>query len=370
MHSLYLCLVPLAAVVALLAPGRGSGQIATTQDQSELTLTSERRAKVLDIVLRKLEEQYLFPDRAREMRKAIRDRQEKKEYDRITSHAAFARTLTMHLREVCHDKHLEVYYSPTPIPPYKEPTAAAKDEMRKAFRRRGEAANWGFDRVERLSGNIGYLKMRFFLGSEFAGDTLAHAMNLLSNTEAMLIDLRDNGGGEPEMVALVSTYFFSGEPIHLHDLYWRPDNSTRQYWTVPYVPGRRYVGKDVYVLTSKDTSSAAEGFAYALKVRKRATLVGDTTAGLSHPGSNVRIDANFGVVIPQGRSINAVTKTDWESTGVKPDVEGPAAHALPTAQLIALRKALKKATDTERKKRLAEAIRDVQRDLDRLKAEK
>jgi retinol-binding protein 3 len=124
------------------------------------------------------------------------------------------------------------------------------------------------------------------------------------------------------------------------------------------------------VLTSKETLSAAEGFAYALQALKRATIVGTTTAGFAHPGTNVRINANFGIVIPQGRTINHVTKTDWESTGVKPDVEAPALLALQTAQLIALKKALKKATDAEGKERLTEAIHDVQKELDRLKDNK
>jgi hypothetical protein len=355
------------AAAATQSPTQGAAQVVIKEDQPDVTITAGQRAAVIDGTLKKLAESYVFPAKAEAMEKAIRARQEKKDYDGITSATAFAETLTKHLREVCHDKHLEVYYSPTPIPQYKEPTDADKEEMRQAFRRRGEAANWGFDRVERLSGNVGYLKLRFFLGSEFAGDTLVHAMNLLSNTDAMIIDLRDNGGGEPDMVALVITYFFSGEPVHLQDLYWRPDDSTRQYWTLPYVPGRRYVGKDVYVLTSKETLSAGEGFTYALKALKRATIIGETTAGLAHPGSNVRITANFGVVIPQGRTINAVTKADWEGTGVKPDVEVPAAQALRAAHLMALRKALEKETDAERKERLKEAIQTAQKELDGLK---
>jgi hypothetical protein len=364
--ALFTCL----AAAATHSPTQGTAQVVGKKDQPDVTITAEQRAEVIDRVLKKLAESYVFPAKAEAMEKAIRARQEKKEYDSITSATTFAETLTKHLREACHDKHLEVYYSPTPIPQYKEPTAADKEEARQAFRRRGEAANWGFDRVERMSGNVGYLKLRFFLGSEFAGDKLVNAMNLLSNTDALIIDLRDNGGGEPDMVALVSTYFFSGKPVHLHDLYWRPDNSTRQYWTLPYVPGRRYVGKDVYVLTSKETLSAGEGFTYALKALKRATIIGETTAGLAHPGSNVRVNANFGVVIPQGRTINAVTKTDWEGTGVHPDVEVPAAQALPAAHLIALRKALAKETDAERRDRLEEAIRAAQKEIDKLKDKK
>jgi C-terminal processing protease CtpA/Prc len=158
--------------------------------------------------------------------------------------------------------------------------------------------------------------------------------------------------------------------VHLCDLYWRPDDSTRQYWTEAYVPGKRFIGKDVYILTSKETLSAAEGFTYAMKALKRATIIGETTAGLSHPGSSVRINANFGMVVPQGRTINALTKSDWEGTGVRPDIEVTAAQALPTAHLIALRKALEKETDAERKEGLKQAIRATEKEVDSPKGKK
>jgi hypothetical protein len=120
---------------------------------------------------------------------------------------------------------------------------------------------------------------------------------------------------EPAMVALVCSYSFSGGPVHLSDLYWRPDDTTQQYWAMPYVPRKRYVCKKAYVLTSGETVSAAEALAYHPKSRRRATIVGEVTGGYAHPGRNVRIDAQFSVVVPQSRTINAVTSIDWEGTG-------------------------------------------------------
>jgi retinol-binding protein 3 len=320
------------------------------------TLNSATRTHLIEAVLQKLVETYVFPEVARKMEAAIRARMRNGEYDGICEGKLFAEKLTNDLSAISHDKHLRVYYSATRIPEHneKELTSAEKEKIRAGYRKRGDAANWGFDKVERLDGNIGYLKFRLFADPEFAGDTLASAMRFLSNTNALIIDLRTNSGGEPAMVALVCSYFFSAEPVHLSDL----------YWTLPYVPGKRYVGKEVYVLTSKETISASEAFAYNLKMHKRATLIGETTGGYAHPGSNVRISGHFGVIVPQGRTINAISKTDWEGTGVKPDIEVPAAQALTTAQLIALKNALGRETDDQRRDQLKEALETAQKDRD------
>jgi C-terminal processing protease CtpA/Prc len=333
-------------------------------------LDSAACTKVIEAVLQKLIETYVLPEVAKKMEASIRTRMRSGRYDGIREGKLLADKLTNDLREISHDKHLHIYYSPTPISEHKEKelTTAEKEKIRAAYRKRGDEANWGFEKVERLDGNIGYLKFRLFADPEFTGDTLACAMRFLCNTNALIVDVRTNSGGEPAMVALVCSYFFSGEPVHLGDLYWRPDASTTQYWTLPYVPGERYVDKEVYVLISKETISAAEAFAYNLKMHKRATLIGEATAGYAHPGSNVRISDHFSAIIPQGRSINAISKTDWEGTGVKPDIEVPAAQALSTAYVIALKNALGKETDDQRTEQLRKALKTAQEDLESQKS--
>ena len=134
------------------------------------------------------------------------------------------------------------------------------------------------------------------------------------------------------------------------------------------VPGKKFVAKDVYVLTSKRTFSAAEEFTYNLQTQKRATIVGETTGGGAHPGGPQPINDHFAVWVPSGRAANPVTKTNWEGTGVKPDIEVPADQALKTAHLAALKKALgNKDTDEMLRGQLKSSINRLQKELDVLK---
>jgi C-terminal processing protease CtpA/Prc len=247
-----------------------------------------------------------------------------------------------------------------------KPEDPVEAKRRQRFER---LVNHGFDKVERLDGNVGYLEMRGFLSPDIGGDTAAAAMTFVADTDALIVDLRRNGGGEPSMVALVSSYLFDAKPVHLNDLWWRKDGATHQFWTLPHVPGRRFgPEKPVFVLTSKRTFSAAEEFAYNLKTLKRATLVGETTGGGAHPGGPRRLTDHFFIWVPRGRAINPITRTNWEGTGVKPDVEVPAALALETAHLLALRDTLKRADDPEMKEDLQRAIREAETALERKKA--
>jgi C-terminal processing protease CtpA/Prc len=200
--------------------------------------------------------------------------------------------------------------------------------------------NFGFQKLERLAGNIGYLDLRAFAPAALTGETAAAAMNFLSNSGAVIIDLRKNGGGDPATVSLIASYLFGPQPVHLNDLYNRQRDQTQQYWTLPYVPGRKLAGKDVYVLTSSDTFSGGEEFTYDLKTQKRATIIGETTGGGAHPVSGRRINEHFIIGVPSGRPINPITKGDWEGAGVEPDVKVSAEQALSTAHLMALEKIL------------------------------
>jgi hypothetical protein len=332
------------------------------QPGPDMTIDSKMRSEVIDGAVRALDDNYVYPETAKKMDQAIRERQQRKEYDSISSARKFAETLTDNLRDVSHDKHLRVVYQAEVIPP-EQPNHEPSPEERERERAFGARMNYGFEKVERMIGNIGYLDLRGFFDAQFSGETAAAAMNFLANSEALIVDLRQNGGGDPAAVALISSYLFPPEPVHLNDLYFRPANETHQWWTLPYVPGKRLAGKDVYVLTSHRTFSAAEEFTYNLKNLKRATIVGEVTGGGAHPGGPVRINDHFLVGVPSGRAINPISKTDWEGTGVEPDVKVPADRALKTAHLMALEKQLPTLTNPELKDAVGGAIQKLKKEL-------
>ena len=237
----------------------------------DFEIDSGLRHRVIDEAINKLNEHYVFPDIATKMAEDVRARQRRGEYASVTDGDTFATLLTEHLREVSHDKHLGVVFSPvpTPEPPANPAPNPARDERR---RKRLEQSNCGFDNVKRLAGNVGYVKFSMFADPKICGPTVVAAMNFLAHTSAVIFDLRENGGGSPAMVAFISSYLFS-KPTHLNDLWTRKGDKTQQFWTLSHVPGKRLEDdQPVYVLTSGRTFSAAEGFSYNLQQLERARL--------------------------------------------------------------------------------------------------
>jgi len=312
----------------------------------DFKIDAATRAKVIDGAIANLNESYVFPETAKKMAEAVRARQKKGEYDSVTDGDTFAKMLTDHFQEVSHDKHLRVDFSPAKMP--ERPAGPPDAEAVARHRKQMERMNCEFDKVEILPGNVGYLKFDMFADPDICGPTAVAAMNFLANVDAIIFDLRENGGGDPKMIALVSTYLFS-KPTHLNDLWERKTDSTQQYWTLPYVPGKRLDDKPAFVLTSKDTFSGAEEFSYNLKNLKRATIIGETTGGGAHPVSGHRIDDHFMIGVPFARAINPISKTNWEGTGVEPDVKVAAADVLTTAQKLALEKGDSKTQGSENK---------------------
>jgi Peptidase family S41/N-terminal domain of Peptidase_S41 in eukaryotic IRBP len=319
------------SVTLLLAPLA----VAQPRPQPDTTIDAAERTKTIETLLDRLGARYVFPDKAALMQAAVRTRLKNKEYDGITSAQAFAKKLTEDLAAVAHDKHLRVDYFPGGPPP--EPGKGPPREDREPRRSDG-----GVGLVERLAGNVGYIELRGFLPPELSAGAVAAAFHTVASTDALIIDLRRNGGGNPQGVALVCSYLFGPEPVHLNDLHWREGDRTEESWTRREVPGPRYERKPVYVVTSSTTFSGAEEFAYDLQALKRATIVGEVTGGGAHPGGGVALGPHFGAWIPMGRAVNPITRTSWEGTGVEPDVKIDAAQALKAARLAALRKAGKK----------------------------
>ncbi|CAN5522663.1 S41 family peptidase [soil metagenome] len=334
----------------------------------DLTVDAATRAEVIDKLSIELNDGYIFAETAKKMETDLKQRLKNKEYDSITSSRAFSERLTADLQAISHDKHLRVRFSFDPIPvrtEKREPTAEEQSRFETFIKR----ANYGFDRAERMDGNIGYIELRGFYDPETGASTVAAAMAMMANTDALIFDLRQNGGGDPAMVALICSYLFGDKKVHLNDLYFRQGNKTDEFWTNPAVPGKKY-DKDVYILTSSRTFSGAEEFSNNLKVLKRATIVGETTGGGANPGGTIRLTEHFGVFLPTGRAINPITKTNWEGTGVEPDVKVPKELALKTAYLMALKKSFASQKDANFKSQLQELIDETQKQLDELKVKK
>jgi len=330
--------------------------------QEDCPVDARARGSVVGAVANALQ-RYIDPDVAAAMDRDIRARRAKGEYDAVAGANAFAKLLTSQLRAISHDKHIVVEASCAPIP---QPSAsvespAAAAERQERARRESAFANFGFRRVERLAGNVGYLDLSVFDRVEFGRETAAAAMKFVANSDALIIDLRDNDGGRPEMVALLISYLVE-RPAQLTGIYWRRDGRIAESRTIDIADNLKYLGKKVHVLTSGvGTVSAAEAFAYDLKLLKRATVVGEISAGAANPGGMVRLTEHFRMFVPTGRAVSPISGTNWEVIGVKPDVETSAASALKVAHLDALRSLEAAATDEERRTYLQSAIEKVEK---------
>lgn len=298
-----------------------------------------------------LRENYIFAETADKMLRGVEEKLKSGAYDAISAPDAFAEAVSEELRAISKDKHLRFRYDPEGVLHQERETSKSEEERKKERdeqRREAERDNFGFRKVERLPGNVGYLDFRYFASPGAAGDTAIAALQLLAGCDAILVDLRQNGGGDPAMIQLMTSYFFS-EPTHLNDIYSRRDDRTENYWTLPYVPGRKMADVDLYVLTSGYTFSGAEEFSYNLKNLKRATLVGETTGGGAHPVDGKVVQAKYMLIVPFARAINPISKTNWEGTGVAPDVAVPADQAFDKGYQMALEKLRDKAPTPEQK---------------------
>ena len=316
-------------------------------------LDSAQRTQIIDGAIEHMRRAYIFADVAEKMAAAVKARAANKEYDAISEPKAFADTLTRHLQDVSRDKHLRIVYNPEGLPQRGGPPTAEDRARTLADERR---RNFGFQKVERLDGNVGYIELLGFSGSQEVKEAAVPAMNLVANTDALIFDLRRNGGGSPVTIGILSSYLFD-KVTHLNDFYVRETDRHQQFFTTAEVDGRRYgTEKPVYVLTSSRTFSAAEEFTYNLRNLNRAIIVGETTGGGAHPGGVRRITDHFGIWLPTGRAINPVTKTNWEGTGVEPHIKVPAGDALRAAHLDALKKVRSAATDPRHQQQLDAAI--------------
>jgi hypothetical protein len=321
------------ALLTAAALACGTQAMAQTIDQTEKQAVVARAGEMLT-------ERYVFPDRAAQAKAKMDQALATGDYDSITDANDFATRLTADLQSVTHDKHMRVTLN-NPAPP---PQGASQPVPPKT--------SAGFTAADVLKGNIGYIKLLGFGPIESFTPSADQAMASVAGTKALIIDMRDNGGGDPHTVQYLASFFFDPKtPVHINDLIYRkPGTETYQrdeFWTKP---APIYYKKPVYLLTSGRTFSGGEEFLYDLQTQKRARLIGEVTGGGANPGGAPPINPHFRIFIPGGRAENPITKTNWEGTGVAPDAAVTRDQALRVAMLeITKDKALKseKAMETD-----------------------
>jgi hypothetical protein len=318
--------------------------LATTFSLSTSAIASKPiEHELIDAIAQAIEENYVYPDKGASAARLLRDSITAGTYDNIQGEM-LAGMISDAMVEHTEDLHFDVRVLPQGWTP-----PQSDDE---AQQRQAPSAPYGFNSIKRLDGNIGYVELNGFNRADYIGDTVEAAMRLMQGSDALIFDLRRNGGGDPNAVALITSYLYDpSEPVHINSLYSRPDDKTTDYWThanintelaMPDVP--------VYVLTSNYTFSAAEEFSYNLRNLQRATLVGQTTGGGAHPVDSILFhsettDRHYMVVLPSARAISPITGTNWEGVGVQPHLECDADDALDQALLDAYAKLLADGND-------------------------
>lgn len=317
----------LPTIVFAVITALSSGSLAA-QDSAVVSALQEGEREVVVLrIAELLEQRYVYPEVGTRSGSDIVARLRAGEFDDVSEVGVFATRLTDALQNVSHDKHLRVRIRPPERAQLErdDPAAARKRAAAQARQR-----NYGFERVERLEGNVGYVDMRYFDGSPAAKPTAAAAMNFIANTDAVIFDMRRNGGGSPEMIRYVSSWFFD-EPTHLNSLHFRQGDRTVEFWTYDSIPGVQRPDVPIFVLTSSRTFSGAEEFSYNMLTQERATLIGEVTGGGANPGRTFPINERLEVFVPGGAAINPITGTNWEGVGVTPHILVSAGEAFDVA---------------------------------------
>lgn len=323
-------------------------------------ISASERAQVVEELSQSLISRYVVRAKGEEAAALLRANLKSGSYDSLKDGASFAKALSDDVNRVCKDAHLRIRYSEKVLPERREAARPSSDEVA-AQKRYARLTNGGFEEVKRLGGNLGYIRFFGFLSPEDAERPLRAAMEFVKDTDALIFDIRDNGGGHPETVALVCSYLFD-KPTHINDILFREGDKTKtSKYVTRSVKGPKYGNKPVYVLVSKRTGSGAEEFAYDLQNQKRALILGENTWGGANPGGTVRLTDHFLAFIPVGMARSPITGTNWEGTGVTPDIKVAPPEALKEAQKLAIQKLLESAKG-EDVDRLKSALSELQGD--------
>ena len=348
--------VALVIGTSVAVPAGAQSKFLRQGEQADRPIDATTRQRVAERLAAEVERSYVDGAVAQALAKQLRDAAARDAWSGVSGSQAFAESLAAALRRTSRDLHFTVFYNADALPEGRGatlPSAGIQDEER----RYAVSINYGIESVRRLPGNVGVLDIReLLLGSDAR---LAAAMELLRDTDALILDLRATRGGRPEIAQQIASYLLPEQPVLLQASWQRETAETTRTWSLAELPGPRYLGRDVFVLTSSRTFSAGEMLAWSLQSLDRATIVGDTTGGGGH-GMNFRtLDPHFAAAIPFIKPIDPRGGGGWEGTGVRPDLatEGDALRA---AHLEALRRVAARTTDPARKQQLGRMVADLE----------
>jgi len=314
-------------------------------------LNAQATKTLIDSLTNQIIKYYVIKDAAVKMNAYIKKRYKEGHYNNIKDPHALAGALTSDILFINRDEHFHLEYNPQMA----NELLGNIDDVPKMVAeklRKEKEKNFGFKKVEVLNGNVGYLEISSFSRlNKYSKATADAALKMLSNSRAIIIDLRYGVGGSPDMVNHIISHFFK-YATHVSDIYIRSENTTLPYYTVPDSTYGALIDIPIYVLTSYKTFSAAEGLCYELQALKRATIVGETTRGGAHTVTYRPLSSGFVCDIPFGRAISPITKRNWEKVGVVPDVKTPAERALEIAEAKIFEEAFNKAKDSSEIKSL------------------
>ena len=300
-----------------------------SQDQ---VLTKEYKEEVIKKLSEMMVDFYVFPDVAEKTKAHLQTQLEEGHFDQFENDETFAAGLTASVQSINKDKHMRIMKNRPYVAPENSPERKIEEQL--ATRNRSRSGNLGFNTVKIMEGNVGYLDYRGFAGLSRGKSVVDAYMKLLSQADAIIIDLSKNGGGDPAMVQYLCSHFFD-EKVHLNSLYFREGDRTIDFWTLDEIEGEKMPDVPLFVITGSRTFSGAEEFSYNMQTQKRATLIGQTSGGGANPGGTRGINANLSVFIPTGKAINPITKTNWEGVGVVPEIKTTIEETLTKAHELA-----------------------------------
>lgn len=310
------------------------------ETQQDMVLSRRIRAQLIDSIVSKIHNRYIFPDKAAVIEKAVRKFEKEHNLADISSSILFTEQMNQLLMQVSNDKHLRTLYSHKKLP-HQDSKDGPLPQFITQF---AVEHNYGFVKQEILQNNIGYINILGFFPFEEAYRAATSAFSFVENTAALIVDLRQNSGGESKMNNFVISYFFDQKPVNFLSNHFRKDGRVEQAWSASDVPGSRYLNRPVFILTSHQTFSAGEAMAFVLQSFKKATVVGEVTGGGGNICDPARLSDHFMINLPVGYPVVPGTEKNWDGIGVIPDIQCSSDKALD----VALSAAMKLLSDSSR----------------------